>query len=80
MYLNALQSLTIPDTKTLSLIYMANKARCTFEGINTFRLIALFCFLHSSCYILVYTKTVDSVERALIGHSNSGFPLLFTSE
>ena len=39
MYLNALESLSIPDTKTLSLIYMANKACCTFESINTFRLI-----------------------------------------
>ena len=29
---------------------------------------------------LVYTKTVDSVERALIGSSNSKYPALFTSE
>ena len=29
---------------------------------------------------LVYTKTVDSVKRALIGSSNSEYPALFTSE
>ena len=37
MYPNAFSRLSIPHTKTVSLIYMKNKARCTFEGINTFR-------------------------------------------
>ena len=29
---------------------------------------------------LVYTKTVNSVKRALIGSSNFEYPVLFTSE
>ena len=30
--------------------------------------------------ILVYTKTVDSVKREVIGSSNSEYPVLFISE
>ena len=56
MHLNALESSSIPHSKTVSLIYMTNKARCTFEGINTFRLIVFFvyCFLHFSRYIFIH--------------------------
>ena len=55
MYLNALESSSIPHAKTVSLIYMTNKARCTFEGINTFRLIVFFLLFSPFLTLYFYT-------------------------
>ena len=41
---------------------------------------AVFCWVCNKLWYDMLVLTVDSVERALIGYSNSGYPLLFTSE
>ena len=50
------------------------------NSCNTDIFFSNYYHLQSVRFELVYTKTVDSVERALIGSSNSEYPVLFTSE